>query len=147
MTTTKPEQVFEDAKRIANYIRWQLREVVALIMSIGSFGWGATVIAFPEGMTGLAGCGLRETIEWASPQMWGALLVAASSVLAPAMLLVPRMAAFPAALLSLVYAALSASMIVNTFHAAPVPTGAWAYATLSCVAASLAWASVAERRE
>lgn len=146
MTHPTPEKVFDEARRFANYVTWRLREVIAIIMAIGSIGWGISVIVFPGGMANLHGF-FTATISWASPQMWGAMLIVAAVPLGPAMLLVPSVAVFPAALLSLVYAALSASMVANTFEAAPVPTGAWAYAMLSAIAAALAWASVAERRE
>lgn len=140
------ESARETARDVARrFWRWHLRELIALILTLGSIGWGVSLLIFPEGMSELRA--FQTAVAWASPQAWAWAIIITSITIAPAMWLSPRMAAFPAALLGGVWAALAMAMIVNSFTLVVVPTAAWAYAMLAAFSGAVSWASVAEYKD
>lgn len=111
---------------------------LALVLGVGSVGWGLSVFLMPAAFDPDA---FRVAGTWAAPQAWGVVLMVSGAMTVASGLTAMRTVVWPATALALTYMAVCTSVVLAARTSDPVPTAMWAYLMIGAACATLAFFS------
>lgn len=128
--------IMTELKKAAARLEGRFRQCVAVVVGVGSIGFGLSLALLPGALA--TARGFRVAVEWASPGAWGLFFAAFGIMLVATSLSAMRTAVWPAAGLSVIYGLMVIAVAAGSSFDVPPPPAIWLYLTMTVISSLLA---------